>query len=638
MPKCDGTEDLKFYLGSTPRHVRRVKAAHFNDPLAFSWTDVPPFSVIKPRRAMRPGFIWLAPGGTPSQGWYENPEWNTNPTALRGILLHEVGHVYGLDDDDGGDIMDRSIKRIAQPTYDSTWRRDWMRNIDFIRQAIVCVACAFDYPGVLGWDHNGKDSPAGFSFLMGRSAQGEIQAEIKGDAFDSTAKLIVSDDLGSAEFPLHIALPEGVKSLPFRPAAIWLDGLESKVKGDYNFDGYVDSAQGKTASIQLLLNNNYVVADLKENEQSRTGPIEITFFNPETKRTEVLFKVWQTEESGDQHVVQRLQYNYRVVTADGTPIPGARVGYTFGINGELRPKERGELQTDSTGTVILPAKDFDYRSIREEAWGLSFRFIQIPGACDAAPVFDAKEPYGYRDAPSGTTNGDGCNARTPGPGEYGSRRGPLSQNITCKLGFTFKEIEIRRRISQEICASRSAQDLALVESVQNMNVAGVQAALAGGANPNLRFSAPAWNGSDTNRNDWNPLFWVTYHGDSLPDAAVQIVQALLAAHADPNARMRDFETPLYYAISLVKDGHRIAEALLDAGADINTQDGTGMTPLMKSICQSSLPWLLEKEKGKIDFSLRLKNGRGVLESVGCDVNLYNQHRVLLIAAGATPTS
>ncbi|MEA1673577.1 ankyrin repeat domain-containing protein [Nitrospirillum sp. BR 11163] len=98
----------------------------------------------------------------------------------------------------------------------------------------------------------------------------------------------------------------------------------------------------------------------------------------------------------------------------------------------------------------------------------------------------------------------------------------------------------------------------LLMAVERHNLAMVDALLKAGANPD---GAP----------DRAPLHLAVSVRD------LTMVKRLLAAHADPNATMGT-ETPLYMAG--VMGEIPAAQALLDAGADINKADEVGKTPIL----------------------------------------------------------
>ena len=90
----------------------------------------------------------------------------------------------------------------------------------------------------------------------------------------------------------------------------------------------------------------------------------------------------------------------------------------------------------------------------------------------------------------------------------------------------------------------------------------VQALLAAGADPNAR-----------DRFKMTPLHWAVGSNDN-----PEVVQALLAAGADVNARDDYEKTPLHSAAGS-NDNPEVVQALLAAGADVNARDEDKDTPL-----------------------------------------------------------
>ncbi len=84
------------------------------------------------------------------------------------------------------------------------------------------------------------------------------------------------------------------------------------------------------------------------------------------------------------------------------------------------------------------------------------------------------------------------------------------------------------------------------------------------------FSTPAL--TRTRREfGWTPLDWASRGGHDT------VVQQLLDAGADANAKGEDGWTPLYWAS---RGGHdTVVQQLLNAGADANVKDEYGWTPL-----------------------------------------------------------
>ena len=105
MERCDGTEDLHFYLGSENEQVTNEKKRYFNpDGLAKRESyDL--------KTGWGKGFIWIASAGTISKE-YESPGsypvWTSRNKLLQALITHELGHVFG-NGHAGGTIMDKQL-------------------------------------------------------------------------------------------------------------------------------------------------------------------------------------------------------------------------------------------------------------------------------------------------------------------------------------------------------------------------------------------------------------------------------------------------------------------------------------------------------------------------------------------------
>jgi uncharacterized protein len=196
--------------------------------------------------------------------------------------------------------------------------------------------------------------------------------------------------------------------------------------------------------------------------------------------------------------------------------------------------------------------------------------------------------------------------------------------------------------SQGMAALYAAVDMStLDETVGRPNPkphAGIDAAelvrimLARGANPNLTLKAPVLerihNDGDTNLGDGaTPLM------RAAKDADVPVMQALLAAGADVNARTKVGKTPLMFAASRLggfrgtpnrgaeQDALAAIALCLDRGAAIDATDQNGQTALHLSVAQAedSIVRLLadkganlqaKDKQGRTPLDLATAGGRG----------------------------
>ena len=114
---------------------------------------------------------------------------------------------------------------------------------------------------------------------------------------------------------------------------------------------------------------------------------------------------------------------------------------------------------------------------------------------------------------------------------------------------------------------------ALVAAIHSGDVTLLQELLD--ANPGL--ASPPLGGPFKTR---TPLHVAADWPGYFPNAP-QVVQILIAAGADPNARHPGDETPLHWAAS--SDDVDVAGALIDGGADIEVPDGSIGTPLDNAV-------------------------------------------------------
>ena len=202
---CGEDTDLTFLFGvSNPRVDLELKKLH--QPWAMSLR-----TNYDPRTTWGRGYVWISdngvyplssaetlPFGKSVQKW---PDWDI-PYAFEGLLLHELGHVFGAGHFDGT-IMSRGIVDTIKAYY--THMPKELKNIgtriDWLNDLVACYECdsKFGYTGKLGSKETGDQT---FKKLMGRPSQGKVQSLLLISDDNLEIKLKVQDELGSKIFPL----------------------------------------------------------------------------------------------------------------------------------------------------------------------------------------------------------------------------------------------------------------------------------------------------------------------------------------------------------------------------------------------------------------------------------------------------
>jgi hypothetical protein len=130
-PRCNGSEDLTFYLGVTNRAVELAKT-NYNNPIGFAAR-----TSYDMNKGWGKGFIWIE---KKHEAGYEESGYHwTGVDQLSNLMLHEVGHVMG-NEHIAGTIMDENM-------YEVLWAP---HQIDRQRELVMCTDCSFVYAGTYG--------------------------------------------------------------------------------------------------------------------------------------------------------------------------------------------------------------------------------------------------------------------------------------------------------------------------------------------------------------------------------------------------------------------------------------------------------------------------------------------------------
>lgn len=202
---CDGTEEIKFYFGIEDERIVQNLKNYFN-PISFALKIS-----NDDRHQPSQGLVWVMKQGDDVQPpAYQFPNWKLK-NRLLGVLLHEIGHIYG-NGHIKNTIMEEAtitnqIDLAAIPNPNQTDRIKWENYIQYKLSHIDHEITLFTpllkkdlaiYEGRLSFEQKLNDQSAqeNFQFLTGHKAKGDPKALL------SQEKLTLMDDTSSFEFKL----------------------------------------------------------------------------------------------------------------------------------------------------------------------------------------------------------------------------------------------------------------------------------------------------------------------------------------------------------------------------------------------------------------------------------------------------
>lgn len=248
LETCDGSQDLTFYLGIENQNIANEKAKYHN-PSAFVFRES--FEI---KKGWSKGYIWVASSGKvfPSLGF---PHWE-KPGTLIGILLHELGHIYGNSHVEKT-IMTSRISQLLQYDERNEKQKERLSKIDHEKELRVCLSCLAIYRGTV--------SKEAFKFLFEREPSGSIVGELKRDGlkFDLT----VADDVDSMTFSF---LRNFGPTLSFDGPVIFkvvsAAGSQTINHGRYVFNGRIKTKSGKEVSTVGAINESEQISFFYDSE------------------------------------------------------------------------------------------------------------------------------------------------------------------------------------------------------------------------------------------------------------------------------------------------------------------------------------------------------------------------------------
>lgn len=272
LAACDGTEDLKIYLGINTDEVEKAKL-EFVNPLAFSHRST--YDMVT---GWGKGFIWFA-------STWNGEQWKSRK-KFTALLVHELGHVFGCDHVAGTIMSEKIVDKIGSIAYDP-WPKDNLAKIDQQRELVLSSYAQFEYEGNLspGGEHEEKIQER-YKLLTGRDLVGsayDLKAKIKEEY--SWIEVTITDGKGDevVKFPYNILGPSFPSQTKVFRVVRELNAGNGK-KMIYKKD--VNGGSGHVSLNSITLKNGKTYPVMVE-RNSFQGAVYVTYQDGD--KTEVLF-------------------------------------------------------------------------------------------------------------------------------------------------------------------------------------------------------------------------------------------------------------------------------------------------------------------------------------------------------------
>jgi hypothetical protein len=218
---CNGTEEFRVYFG-----VSNADVAPFLQSSSRTFG-------LAGRIAQGPGVVWIAPPQSfaADNGSEKLPNWGPRSLgAFRGLMLHEIGHVFGNDHLDGT-VMSREIGHyLTNDTslLSSSSNVAFYSKIDARRELIFCEDCRTVYTAAGRFDnitYEDSDWEHSFKELVGRKPVPPLAIRYeRSGTFDGSGTLVLRDATGTFSF----TVATDNRDRPTRDSAHLFEGLGGK--------------------------------------------------------------------------------------------------------------------------------------------------------------------------------------------------------------------------------------------------------------------------------------------------------------------------------------------------------------------------------------------------------------------------
>jgi len=296
LAKC-GKEDLTIYLGYTNKEVEEIRSKLF-DPSALAHK----VSYDK-EKGWGKGFIWLRGIENLTFLWDKNSLLN-----LKGIFVHELGHVLGNDHRDGT-IMTSTFSdylyedEISEGGVFWDFYKFYMTNIDWSEELVQCLTCNLIHENGILWLPGSRAERETFKFLTNDSLKGiaiskMVIDKISEDQIDGT--YTVSDSERSKSYPITFLINS--LNFTFGSSAIFKRALT------WSFDQ--DSTTIKLGSVK---SSDFTIFSFTGWMEKDGKSIPIIFEG----KSSPLENFTKYPEDEDEDAYVEKTYPYRLIALDG---------------------------------------------------------------------------------------------------------------------------------------------------------------------------------------------------------------------------------------------------------------------------------------------------------------------------------
>lgn len=275
LATCDGTEDIKFYFGGTNEEIEKAKF-NYENPVGFAHR-----TSYDIKKGWGKGFVWIAP--TKSVLPKENfPNWST-PHLLYGILLHELGHVYGCGHVEGTIMSERIAELMKMGQGSPKLGTRFLTEVDSYRTLFPMGQSITK--GMFGDPSKESETPSLYETLVGKKPVGKVTAEHIYNG-EGLSHLRLFDDAGAVALPMRTNTEKEISGFSIYPGdgSVFVrvkenkEGVTSKemtVSYGYSTLGVLKTISGKDIPITLEVNS---LSFSSVNLDKFGGPLRIRAF------------------------------------------------------------------------------------------------------------------------------------------------------------------------------------------------------------------------------------------------------------------------------------------------------------------------------------------------------------------------